>query len=270
MSTSLTTDLRTDWEEWHSARERELATPHGWLSLTSFHWLPGSPEQLPGLPGLYSVQDGQAVLTASADDGYAQADGGAPVNGSATTRVAEAKSLLWLTLGDVVIELALRGGRYTIRTRDPKAAARAAFRGVPAFPVDEKWLVKGRYEPFDAPQQISVSTARDDLVQQITGVGTVLLELDGEQYPLIATAGAGGALSIAFHDATNGVQTARWRAVPTSVPTSDGSVEIDFNRAINFPFSFSDYGTCPAPPAGNTLPLAVTAGELAPRRAGQQ
>ena len=269
MSTSLTTDLRADWQKWHSARERELDTPHGWLSLTSFHWLPGSTAKLPGLPGLYSVQDGEAVLAASAADGYSTADG-APVDGTVRAQVAEAKSLVWLTLGDVVIELALRGGRYTIRTRDPKAAARAAFRGVPAFPVDEKWLSHGRFEPFVAPQRISVSTARDDLVQQITGVGTVTLELDGRQYSLIATAGAGGALNIAFHDATNGSETARWRAVPTSVPTGNGGVEIDFNRAVNFPFAFSDYGTCPAPPAGNTLPIAITAGELAPRRDGRQ
>jgi hypothetical protein len=53
--------------------------------------------------------------------------------------------------------------------------------------------------------------------------------------------------------------------VPTSLPDADGRVEIDFNRAINFPYAFTDYGTCPAPPAGNTLPVAVTAGELAPR-----
>ena len=98
----------------------------------------------------------------------------------------------------------------------------------------------------------------------------MVLEFDGAQYRMFATAGAGGALNIAFHDATNGVETARWRAVPTSVPTSDGSVEIDFNRAVNLPFSFSDYGTCPAPPSGNTLPFPVTAGELAPRRDGRQ
>jgi uncharacterized protein len=266
MSTSLTTDLQTAWQEWHSARERELATPHGWLSLTSFHWLPDAPTALPGLPGRYGVQDGQAVLTATAADGYTLADGSAAVvDGTVRATVAEAKSLVWLTLGDVVIELALRGGRYTIRTRDPEAITRTAFSGVPAFDVDQKWLVHGRFEAFDEPRRISVSTARDDLVQQITGVGTVTLEVDGTSYSLIATAGGAGTLNIAFHDSTNGDLTARWRAVPTSVPDDDGRLEIDFNRAINFPYAFTDYGTCPAPPAGNTLPIAVTAGELAPR-----
>ena len=33
------TDLQTEWDAWHSAREAELATPHGWLSLRSLQWL---------------------------------------------------------------------------------------------------------------------------------------------------------------------------------------------------------------------------------------
>ena len=39
---------------------------------------------------------------------------------------------------------------------------------------------------------------------------------------------------------------------------------LDFNRAVNLPFAFTDHGTCPAPPANNWLELAVTAGEKRP------
>ena len=162
------------------------------------------------------------------------------------------------------MELVLRGGRYAIRTRDPQAATRAGFTGVPTFELDEKWVLTGRFEAFDAPRRIKVSTARDDLVQQITGVGIVTLDVDGQSHELIATAGGNGTLNLAFHDDTNGAQTAEWRAVATTAPDADGRVEIDFNRAINFPYAFTDYGTCPAPPAGNVLPFPVTAGELAP------
>jgi uncharacterized protein (DUF1684 family) len=272
MSTSLNSDLHTEWQQWHSARERALATPHGWLSLTSFHWLPESPSTLAGLPGLFSIEDGQAVLTATVEDGYLAApdEGGraVPVDGAVRAEVAEAKSLEWLTLGDVVVELARRGGRYAIRTRDPRAPALRHFAGVPAFEVDEKWLLEGRFEPYEAPQQITVQTARGDLVQQITGVGAVTLEIAGGSSELIATDGAAGTLNIAFHDSTNGTETARWRTVATTVPDAGGRVRIDFNRAVNFPFAFSDHGTCPAPPAGNTLPVAITGGELAPTAVG--
>lgn len=265
MSTTVAA-FQSNWQEWHSERERVLATPHGWLSLTSFHWLPDTPTTLAGLPGRFSVADGHGVLEASADDGYRvrAEDDQVPVDAAVTAQVPEARSLQWLTLGDLVIELALRGGRYAIRTRDPQAATLRRFAGVPTFPLDENWLMSGRFEAFGEPRTIQVSTARDDLVQSVTGVGAVTVDLHGQPVTLVATTGAAGTLNIAFHDETNGGTTAPWRTVGTTVPDADGRVEIDFNRATNFPFAFSDYGTCPAPPAGNTLPAAVTAGERAP------
>ena len=263
MSTATTT-LETDWQTWHSQREQDLATPHGWLSLTAFHWLPATPSTLGGLPGQFWVRDGQAVLTAGSADGYAVIGSRNPVDGTVGATVAEARSLEWLRRGEVVVELARRGGRYAIRTRDPQAPARLALTGVPTFPLDEKWLVTAHYEPFGEPRRIEVATARDDLRQSITGVGTVTLVLDGRLFELTATAGADGVMNVPFHDRTNGESTALWRSVGTSVPDADGRVQIDFNRAVNFPFAFSDFGTCPAPPAGNVIDLAIAAGERTP------
>ena len=263
MSTAVTT-FETDWQEWHSARERDLATPHGWLSLTSFHWLPEAPTQLEGLPGRFSVVDGQAVLEASVEDGYRVRENRLPVDGIVRAQVAEARSLEWLIRGDVVVELALRGGRYAIRTRDPQAPALVHFGGVPAFDRDEKWILEGTFTPFDVPRTIEVGTARPDLVQYLSAVGAVTVSVDGQEVELLAAAGGAGTLNIAFHDATNGTLTAPWRAVGVTAPDAAGRVRIDFNRAVNFPFAFSDFGTCPAPAAGNLLPVAVTAGELAP------
>jgi len=41
-------------------------------------------------------------------------------------------------------------------------------------------------------------------------------------------------------------------------------VAIDFNRAINMPCAYTDFATCPLPPASNTLAFAVEAGEQVP------
>lgn len=266
MMTAAVQTYETEWLEWRAAREQTLATPHGWLSLTSFSWLPDRPTELDGLPGRFSVSNGHAVLQASVDDGYyVRADGDdIPVDGEVRAEVAEAKSLEWLVLGEVVIELALRGGRYAIRTRDPQAPALRQFQGVPTFDLDEKWILPGRFEPFAQPRLIEVATAREDLVQSVVSVGTVTIHLAGTAATLVATAGAGGGLNIAFHDGTNGSTTAPWRALGIAAPDADGRVLLDFNRAVNYPFAFSDYGTCPAPPTGNELPLPIPAGERAP------
>src|SRR4051794_17031938 len=126
-STSVVSDLHTAWQTWHSAREAELTARHGWLSLASFNWLPQSPAAAPGLPGLFAMDNGHATLTAHARDGYALADSAVPVDGTVRARVVEGTSLNWLTRGDVLVELALRGGRYLIRTHDPGAAALVGF-----------------------------------------------------------------------------------------------------------------------------------------------
>ena len=42
---------------------------------------------------------------------------------------------------------------------------------------------------------------------------------------------------------------------------ADGTVVLDFNRAVNFPAAFSAWATCPRPPAANHLAAAIRAGE---------
>jgi uncharacterized protein (DUF1684 family) len=215
------------------------------------------------LPGKWSTRDGSAVLSALTDDGLTIR--GEAVDGEVTATVPEAGSLSWVYHGHRLIELVLRGGRYAIRLRDPSAVTRTEFQGVPTFPVSQEWVLRGRYTPFDEPWVVEVSTAREDLLQSVTLVGTVTLELGSTAYELAANSGKDEALTLAFRDMTNGTETAPWRAVTTSVPDEEGRVTIDFNRVVNFPFAFSSFGTCPAPIEGNRLPIAVTAGEKSPR-----
>jgi len=267
--TKAPTELSAAWTNWHAAREQTLAGEHGWLSLVGFHWLPATPTSFASLPGRWSYDDGRAVLAADVADGLVLASGpqqGVAVDSIVTASVAEAGSLLWVQDGDVVVELLLRGGRYAIRLRDPGAPERSAFAGVPAFPVDPAWIRPGHFTAYPETRRITVETARSDLRQQVTAVGTVQVEIGGQQHSLVATAGQGGRLNLSFTDQTNGRQTAPWRVVSTSVPSEKGSLVVDFNRTVNLPFVFTEFGTCPAPVAGNEVPAAVTAGEQAPIR----
>lgn len=270
-ATTSATDLTAGWTRWHEEREAELRATHGWLSITAFHWLTEAPATLPGLPGRWSSHDGWAHLATDPaqpaelvlGDGPAA---GSPVRGSIAARVDEAGSTTWVRHGDRAVELVRRGGRYAVRVRDPRAPERLAFRGVPTFPVDPEWVRHGRFIPFAEPAPVTVETARPDLRQEVTAVGTVEFELDGRQHVLTATAGPRGRLALAFIDRTSGRLSAPWRVVTLDPPDEKGSVVIDFNRSVNLPFAFTEFGTCPAPVSGNDLPVAVHAGERAPRR----
>jgi uncharacterized protein (DUF1684 family) len=70
---------------------------------------------------------------------------------------------------------------------------------------------------------------------------------------------------VLFTDATSGVTTyPANRSLLVDAPDAQGAVTLDFNRAVNLPCAYTDFATCPLPPAGNRLPIAVEAGEKIP------
>ena len=58
------------------------------------------------------------------------------------------------------------------------------------------------------------------------------------------------------------------RAPQVEAPAAGGTVTLDFNRAVNLPCAYTEFATCPLPPAENRLPIAVEAGEKIPPEAG--
>ena len=68
-----------------------------------------------------------------------------------------------------------------------------------------------------------------------------------------------------FTDETSGVTTdPANRSLTVAAPDPDGTVVVDFNRAVNLPCAYTEFATCPLPPAENHLPVAVEAGEKKP------
>ncbi|WP_374969332.1 DUF1684 domain-containing protein [Terrabacter sp. BE26] len=252
---------RQHWVQWRATREVTLAQEHGWLSLTGFAWLPDEPSTVPGLPGLWWVDDDGAHVRADKNDRLATETG--PIHGTASADVPESGSFTWVHHDARVVELLRRGGRLAVRTRDPHAAARLAFKGVPTWDHDTDWVRPARFTPAEEPATVEVGTARHDLVQQARVVGTVDVDIAGVRHRLSATS-AGDGLALTFHDATNNDTSAPWRTVTTEAPDDDGNLVVDFNRAVNLPFAFTAYGTCPAPVPGNRIALPVTAGEKRP------
>lgn len=252
------------WKEWHEAREQELAADFGWLTLTSFQWLSHNPTRIEGLPGQWSTNGSSADITVDASFGLLMFDDGQPVDGTVTSSLREGQSLMWVRRDNIAAELAVRNYAYAIRTRDNNAETRTGFQGVPTFDFSDDWVLGSRFEPYPAPQMENIGSAREDIPLIAEAVGEVVFEFDGGEYRLRAQAAGDGGLTLNFHDATNGDETAPWRFVQTAPPEDDGSVVLDFNRTLNYPSAFTDFGACPAPMQANRLAFAVTAGEKKP------
>jgi len=267
--TTSTSTAQAEWLEWHREREEALTAPQGWLSLVGYHWIPVEDGEIADFPGIFRLADGGAEFVPNAGAVVLDRVTGEPVGSGSVQDVAESGSTVWLEHHDVALELIRRGDRLAVRVRDPRAAALAAFEGVPTFDYSPEWVVAGEFAAFQEPQPVTVDTAFPGLQQHYRAIGAIRLELDGVPVRLLAYAAGGVAdgsagLNVLFHDSTNGGESALWRSVVVGAPDADGGVLVDFNRTVNLPFAFSDFGTCPRPPAGNVVPAAVTAGERTP------
>ncbi|QFZ71993.1 DUF1684 domain-containing protein [Streptomyces fagopyri] len=272
MTTQITaTDLRAfteDWLDWYRAQEERLAGPHGFLAITGLHWLDDRPRRFPDAPGAWSTAaDG---VTVALDDGEELVVEGSPVRGEHHFGVIPERGGVDAVWGDAVIEVAKRGGNDIVRPRHPDAPLRAAFAGTPAYAPHPRWVSKGRYVAFDEPRPTTVGAAVEGLEHVYDAPGRIEFELDGRALSLTAFPGHGaGRLMVLFTDSTSGVTTyAANRALTVDAPAADGSVVVDFNRAVNLPCAYTDLATCPLPPAENRLPVAIEAGQKIPRERG--
>ncbi|RZT87210.1 hypothetical protein EV383_4120 [Pseudonocardia sediminis] len=267
MTTVESTDLATAWQQWHDEREQMLTEPHGWLSITALHWLDEHPAQYPDLPGTWRVRDADTVeITAAAADAV-DVPGHGALDGTATIAPVDGAPGVMVTVGGLVVEIARRTDGYALRVRDPQAVTLTEFSGVPAFPVQERWVVDGTFTAYPQARRITVDAVVEGLQHFPTAVGEVTFDVDGAAQTLVALAGKESGLSLHFRDATSGETTyGGGRILRTADPADDGRVTLDLNRTVNLPCAFIEHATCPLPPAGNTLAVAVEAGERSPLR----
>lgn len=255
------------WLEFRAAREAELVSPHGWLCLRGFHWVPETPTMLDGLPGVWSTDGDSAYLDAELDDGF-QIDG-QEIEGRVEKTVAETGRVPWLTLDDVEIELLRRGGRLAIRLRAETSPERENFPGVPTYDYDPGWRIQARFHPYPEGEKVDVATHKPELRQLLPAIGEVEFDLEGQTQKLVVTNIKTGP-SIEFHDPTNDDETPAWRQLKFDFDPADtsgdadGLVTLDFNRTINMWFAFTDHATCPRPAIDNIISVPVRAGEKLP------
>ena len=254
-----------DWQEWHAAHERHRSHPHGFLAVTHLHWLSNEATPLEGVPGSWSAEDD--VVRVVLKPGESLQQDGEELNTGKTLEFGpiEERGGINLVSGDTVIEVAKRGGEYIVRPRNPSNALLKEYQGTPAYTPNAAFAVAGTFVPFEAPRPTTVGAAVEGIHHVYEAPGEIRFKLAGEELALTAFNGyAPGSLSVLFTDQTSGKTTYAANRSLSVVPASDGSVQLDFNRAVNLPCAYTDLATCPLPPAENRLPVAIEAGEKIP------
>jgi uncharacterized protein (DUF1684 family) len=262
---------------WRSSRVDAVAGPDGWTTLAGLFWLESGRTyrvgddptcevtvprgHAPGLRGALVVGEDAVHFTAAPGAGAAL--DGAPLGASPVAlRSDRVGAASVLSSGSVTLRVIERGGRLAVRMKDARHPLRSAFAGLSYFPLDPAMRVEAKLEPPASPKKLRVLN-RVGQTEEYPSPGTLVFSIGDRECRLDAAQEPGkSSLFILFRDATSQDTTyPMGRFLEAAAPDADGRTILDFNRAYNPPCAFTDFATCPIPPAQNDLPFAVRAGE---------
>jgi uncharacterized protein (DUF1684 family) len=259
-------------DAWHATRVAELKGPTGWLNIAGLFWLGDGlnsfgrgadnafvfPDEL-GIEqaGYFSLENGmvrQALLP-----GVTVACAGKSITGSQIVFHPDSIRQTVMEYGSLRWFIIKRDTRYGVRIRNLNHPDLQQFAGIDRFPVDARWKVTARWEETPG-RTIPITNVLGQTTPQ-PAPGTLVFNLDGKEFRLDALDEGADELFVIFADATNAKETygaGRYLYVPKP---RDGQVVVDFNRSENPPCAFTEFATCPLPPAGNVMDISINAGE---------
>ena len=259
-------------EKWRADEETNLKKENGWLTLAGLFWLKdgvntvGAGAQFdvqltdnfkPGKFGEIDFKNGAATLKVAS--GVEATSDGKPV--STIDLVSDEKGKpTEIRVGSQMFYLIRREDRFGIRLKDNQSKARLTFKGLNWFPVDESYRVPAQLDAYPEPKEVMVPNVLGGHFK-MKSPGRLRFTLQGKEYSLQPVLNDDGSLFIIFRDASSATETYGAGRFLDADKLVDGKTTLDFNKAENPPCAFSPYATCPLPPKGNDLPVAIRAGE---------
>jgi hypothetical protein len=278
--TSAESEWRADLDAWRARREKEIDAPDGWLTLVGLEWLKSGANSVgaaadnqiqlhahaPQHMGMITVS-GKTVQLLATMDGYPpdlMIDGKPAQDGPLVVEGAKPSIITWRGLTLVVLE---RGGRYVLRIKDADSDTRKGFHGLNWFAPDPNLSVEASWTPFTPPHVEAIPTVLGTTLN-LPAPGVATFTINGQKFTLEPVIESPGDKTLFFilSDQTlksSTYQGGRFLHVPFPDHGLDqpGKVILDFNRLENPPCAYTSYATCPLPPEGNRLPVAIEAGE---------
>ncbi len=258
-----TATAATHFETYHERRELSVVQPKGSLALVNTQWI-DSEQTIWGVPGTWAplpAGESGLLLTAAASDGISV--DGVLIDGTTVVRGKDAETPSEITFSDTVtgFVIASEEGTYALRVWDANSEQIQAFGSIDVFPYDPSWVITGTFTEIPGGTTVGFEHLKDDgKTRELAVPGQITFSRDGIDYDLAAFK-SGRALQLVFSDATSGDSTYSVGRFLFIAPKADGTIELDFNRAVLPPCAFSYAFNCPMPPKQNRFTVPIEAGE---------
>jgi len=268
---------KKEMESWKATRLQRLTSENGWLTLVGLYWLKegknsfGSDTTNTVILPAGATPPVAGILTLNHGVIHLDANPGAQVkikDSSVTSAVLQddgegANDPTIVRIGTVSFYIIKRAGQLGVRVKDSQSPTRLNFKGLDYYPVNADYRYEARFEPYTPAKKIRIATMIKT-VEEDSCPGALVFTQDGktQRLDVVMETGSDNEFFIMFSDETSGKETyGMGRQVYTSLPDANGKVILDFNKAYNWPCVFTEFATCPIPPAQNHLPFRVEAGE---------
>jgi uncharacterized protein (DUF1684 family) len=259
-------------KSWRQNLDDSLIKEDSWLALAGLFWLDEGDNRFgtasdndfvldvssgPEKMGTFILKQGEVFLKAADNlefviDGRIKVDSLLKADSSGSPTAIKYRHLTFMLLE--------REDGMAIRLWDNQRPEQLNFPGRSWMPIDENRKVHGIYQSYQEEKDIVFSRKNGaDFCMKVQG--EVKFELDGDDYSFVAFEQEGGSLFTLFYDQSSGNETYSAGRYLIIDPPDDGKVIVDFNRAYNPPCAFTDYATCPLPPAQNRIDGVILAGE---------
>jgi len=280
--TAVTASWKQELLDWRVKHVAELQKPDGWLSLAGLDWLAagdnsfggaaddkihlaGAPQQL----GVLRLKDDTVELVAP-PTGF---PAGFLVGGAAATPQVlrtdadHDKQAVHMTVGTLNMYVIWRADRFALRVKDSHSQALREFHGLTWYEPDAAYRVTAKWIPYNPVKKMTLLNMTGASYEAPVP-GAAEFQLAGATYRLEPVLEEDPSkLFFILRDTTSasttyGASRFLYTALPSGGVGQAGELVLDFNHLENPPCAYTSFATCPLPPAGNRLPIALPVGEL--------
>jgi uncharacterized protein (DUF1684 family) len=276
----------TSWQKdnaaWREQHKADLLKPDGWLALVALEWLQpgdntvgsadGNKIHLASGPAHLAILhlEGEAVTLNPPAGGFPHdfLVAGAPAKPQSLRAEANKDKLSpRLTIGTLNMYVIRREARFALRIKDAHSPAIVGFHELHWFAPDLVYRVTARWIPYSPQKTITLATlVGTNYDQPVPGVAEFTLAGKTFRLEPVLEDPAVAKLFFILRDTTSTSTTYEacrflYTALPTNGLDKPGELVLDFNRLENPPCAYTPYSTCPLPPPGNRLAVALPVGE---------